>query len=127
MNESLDDYEQSNLCDEPDAVPVIELGVEGGSITLEGRYSDGVWRFRVRTYDCADDEDFVSRCGPWRSRWDEAIADLDRWAWDRFVPLSVHPDFVVEVRRIIAARAYGPRHRQREWEEVFATSLAGRR
>ena len=47
-------------------VPIIAAGAEGGSITLEGFYSDGAWQFRVRMSDCSDEEGQpISRHSAW--------------------------------------------------------------
>ena len=84
---------------------ILELGVEGGAVTLLGSKAGGGWRFcRVtdeRTmhgllgeHDRPPDfreEDWV-RCSHWVDSWESALALLGGH-WPLLFPLQVHPEF----------------------------------
>jgi hypothetical protein len=87
---------------------IVEVGGEGGSVTLLGRRGEDLqWQFHRTSTDSSwsmlDEEegcDTSSRPAPepvWVGSWTEAIALLDRNPWAQLVPLSVHVDFRQEV------------------------------
>jgi hypothetical protein len=79
---------------------ILEVGAEGGSITLKGRRASmGGWQFRVITsesalWDMLDEEppDSTTEGGtplgaPWIDSWRGALVDLGRYQWPRLRPL----------------------------------------
>jgi hypothetical protein len=81
---------------------IIEVGAEGGSITLLGIESDEGWRFRRQAHDCSDADDEPTQTeSEWVASWTSALRLMDKYPWDLLLPLKVHPDF-----------------RTRVWEEV---------
>jgi hypothetical protein len=83
---------------------ILELGAEGGSLTLFGnRDAAGQWRFWTQTdettmIDLLDEEDLSglgsldNTSAPVYSL-PEALALLDKYPWYRLTPLQVHPEF----------------------------------
>ncbi|MGB8259478.1 MAG: hypothetical protein WCE75_03975 [Terracidiphilus sp.] len=83
---------------------ILELGAEGGSLTLFGnRDAAGQWRFWTQTdettmIDLLDGEDLSglgsldNTSAPVYSL-HEALALLDKYPWYRLTPLQVHPEF----------------------------------
>ena len=99
---------------------VVEIGGEGGSITLEGRRdSHGRWQFRLATneaalYDMLGEDSPPPVEAPWVSSWNEALALLDRYPWPLLSPEAVHPEFIDAVFAAVAAhRRGGPREVER--------------
>lgn len=91
---------------------ILEVGAEGGSITLRGVQIAGKWRFSLKSID--QSESFLDDCGelgdssPDNSRtadsWTEALKLLDTYPWHRLHPLEVHPDFRETVFDTVSAR-----------------------
>jgi hypothetical protein len=101
-----------------DETVIVQVGGEGGDITLWGRAGQvDTWEFRRASSDSSwsmlDDEEgceTTPRPAPepvWVASWTEAIALLDRNPWAQLVPLSVHAyfrqDVLVEVTRRLLA------------------------
>ena len=93
---------------------VLEVGAEGGSLTLIGReVEDGAWRFaRItddQTWALFGDED-VPVTAPdltsltWVDSWEAGLKLMDRYPWAQLSPQYVHPDFVERVRAAIEVR-----------------------
>jgi hypothetical protein len=81
---------------------VLEVGGEGGSITLEGRKVGGAWQFRVRTSDESllllgeEKEGVVSETG-WVDTWRGAMKLMDRHPWHQLSPIAGHPAFLKRI------------------------------
>ncbi len=86
---------------------IVEVGSEGGSLTLYGIQSAEGWQFRVETNEVAlvDDEDMpdlpVRR---WVETWRSALKQLDRYPWTQLHPLAVHPEFREKVFKALQTR-----------------------
>jgi hypothetical protein len=87
--------------------PVLEVGSEGGSLTLvRQKNAGGDWEFLVERnetalYDLLSDEDrngieFASQTGYVRS-FQEALSLLDKYPWFRLHPTLVNPEFLDSV------------------------------
>jgi len=109
-----------------DSETILEVGSEGGSITLlRERKSGGDWEFQVKTnerllYEALSEEDRSSigehfaKTGYVRS-FHEGLRLLDRYPWFRLYPLEVHPEFVDAVLEEVKKRG-GPTEETR-WRE----------
>jgi hypothetical protein len=97
------------------AVTVLQVGAEGGDVTLFGRRrSDGEWQFaRVtndQSYALLGEVDVAVSPTPaidslkWVENWDEALQLMDRYPWARLHPVQVHPAFFERVRLAVDAR-----------------------
>ncbi|HEY3706807.1 MAG TPA: hypothetical protein VGL22_17215 [Terracidiphilus sp.] len=99
---------------------IVEVGADGGSLTLWGRKDQGEsWEFWTRSdetaaFDLLDEEDrqglgsAVQESNLVRS-FSDGISLLDRYPWCDLTPLKIHPEFresiVIEVRKRGTQRA----------------------
>jgi hypothetical protein len=120
---------------------VLEVGAEGGSLTLIGRCEndDGAWRFARITIDQTEalfGETDVPITAPdltslvWVDGWEAGLSLMDRYPWVRLSPQYVHPDFVERVRAALEERLAGVDERSAEtvrerWEWRFEQALGG--
>lgn len=75
---------------------IVEVGAEGGSVTLYGIRSRGEWVFSRHTIDQfaeAVDKPLKPMDSHTTTSWSEALALLDSYPWHRLFPLQVHPEF----------------------------------
>ena len=104
---------------------VLEVGAEGGSITLlRERRADENWQFQMKTdetalYDALSEEDrngmdFVAQTGYVHS-FNEALALLDRYQWFSLCPLKVHPELLDAV--LLKVRKRGGPTEEARWRE----------
>ena len=116
---------------ESKSAKIIEVGAEGGRITLSGYETEqGEWHFFRET----DESSFMSLMpkedtdGPeFRtesetvSGWDEALNILNRYPWPCLYPLYVHPNFAdVVMQELKRASAEMGHIDFEEWEMVCA-------
>jgi hypothetical protein len=75
---------------------ILELGAEGGSITLYGMQTERGWVFSRNVIDWTPElvgEERVQHKSPVVDSWAAAVALLDQYPWQRLSPLMVHPEF----------------------------------
>jgi hypothetical protein len=75
---------------------ILKAGVEGGSITLYGRYNGKNWTFERDVLDQTPamiDEPTIQYKSDRVYSWEEALGLLDNHPWHLFCPLEVHPLF----------------------------------
>ena len=109
---------------------VLDVGSEGGSLTIVGvRAADG-WHFRfVRDEStlCAllnaeDREGLkIRRQSDWVQSFESALALLDQYPWHELCPLQVHPDFKRQTWAAVQKRfrARGPAPEPRTLERAL--------
>jgi NAD-dependent deacetylase len=96
------------------AETILQVGAEGGSMTLTGILDgQGSWRFRLGV-DCstfaaiAPDEftaDELKWDGGWLTDFEEALKELDRETpWARLHPLRIHPAFATRILDAVRVR-----------------------
>lgn len=91
---------------------VLEVGAEGGSITLSRLTREGRQTFTLGTNESAlddllSDEDVLPsgpNAQPVGGTIDEALDALDRYPWYRLSPLFVHPEFAELIRSAVRER-----------------------
>lgn len=91
---------------------VLEIGAEGGSITVLTRVGDGgVAEYSVRLRDQSltllqgdEIDNEIRRDTAWTHSWDQAIVALGRWPWPMLVPLKIHPYYAE--RMLVAVKNY---------------------
>jgi hypothetical protein len=121
---------------------VLEVGAEGGSVTLIGRErADGEWRFARITVDQTEalfgDED-VPITAPdltslvWVDGWEAGLTLMDRYPWVRLHPVYVHPEFAERVRAAVEQRLAnvdpdGAARVRGRWEWRLEQALGGRK
>ena len=116
------------------SVVVLEVGAEGGSLTLIGRESDdGAWRFARVTDDQSEalfGETDVPITAPdlsaltWVDSWEAGLKLMDRYPWAQLHPVFVHPKFVERVRAAVEERLKGVgtsrvQYAAEKWERLF--------
>lgn len=75
---------------------ILKAGVEGGSVTLYGRYNGKNWAFERDVLDQTPamiDEPTIQYKSERVYSWAEALGLLDNHPWHLFCPLEVHPLF----------------------------------
>jgi hypothetical protein len=114
---------------------VLEVGAEGGSVTLIGRENDdGEWRFARITIDQSwalfgevdvpiNAPDLTSL--EWVDGWAAGLSLMDRYPWVRLSPQYVHPEFVERVKtaleeRLASVDAGTAEDVRERWGQVFA-------
>lgn len=86
---------------------IVEVGSEGGSLTLYGIQSAQGWQFRAETNEVAliDDEDMPDHPErPWVETWRSALKQLDGYPWTQLYPQAVHPEFRDKVFKALQTR-----------------------
>ncbi len=93
---------------------VLEVGAEGGSLTLVGReIDDRAWRFARITNDQSEalfGEVDVPTIAPdltsltWVDGWEAGLSLMDRYPWVRLHPVYVHPEFGQRLRVAVEQR-----------------------
>ena len=112
-----------------DEAVIVQVGGEGGGITLFGRLSNEQWEFRRSSSDASlalTDEEQASRPMPdpvWVKTWAEGMALLDRNPWAKLVPIAVHVDFREEVlfevtRRLLADPSHRNEGQMERWLQI---------
>lgn len=86
---------------------IVDVGSEGGSLTLYGVQSPEGWQFRVESNESAleDDEDMTDLPErPWVGTWRSALKQLDAHPWTQLHPLAVHSEFCDRVFKALQTR-----------------------
>jgi hypothetical protein len=110
---------QTNQCE-----VVLEVGAEGGSISLYGFRTDRGWRFARKVIDQTAeliDESSVEARSDVVCSWEAALALLDRYPWPVLVPISVHTDFRDQIWSAVQGRLRneeGSEIKLRRWREL---------
>jgi hypothetical protein len=114
---------------------VLEVGAEGGSLTLIGREGEGgAWRFARVTDDQSEalfGEVDVPITAPdltslvWVDGWEAGLSLMDRYPWVRLSPQYVHPEFMERVKtaleeRLASVDAGTAEDVRERWERGFA-------
>jgi len=123
------------------SVVVLEVGAEGGSLTLIGREGeDGAWRFARITIDQTEalfGETDVEispppalQPGDWVEGWEAGLQLMDRYPWAQLHAVYVHPEFVARVRVAVEERLHGidtsnAQYAAEKWERLFRRVTAG--
>ena len=101
---------------------ILEVGTEGGSITLHGVRTASGWRyFREaddQTPQLVGDPSLQHRSAPCETWW-EALALLNRYPWEHLYAVAVHPEFRELVREALLLRTRGEEPRwSRNWHAL---------
>lgn len=95
---------------------ILQVGSEGGKLSLLGMQSNSAWQFCLDTdestlIDLIDDEDAVDEVeegeiekSPWVPTWRGALKRLDAYPWTKLYPLVVHREFRDRVFKALQAR-----------------------
>ena len=108
---------------------IVEVGAEGGGITLYGKRVDGAWSFAREIIDQTPqllDEAEIRGSSNVVTGWVEALALLDKYSWAGLYPISVHPEFAARVLAATSDRlkdGYAPEFIRDRWEELCHRTL----
>jgi hypothetical protein len=102
-------------------VAVVEIGAEGGSVTLLGRQiGDGEWEFCTGSIDqtsaMLNDEEatpVVETESPWVLGWIAGVKLLDSYPWVYLYPIRVHERFRETVLSEVTRRLASERDKAR--------------
>jgi hypothetical protein len=75
---------------------ILQLGAEGGSVTLYGMRTERGWLFSRNVSDWTPElvgEERIQHKSPVVDSWEAAVTLLDHYPWQRLSPLTVHPEF----------------------------------
>lgn len=112
---------------------ILQVGVDGGDLTLYGSRTAGGWQFSLGVHDCTpllvDEGDPAIRHTSSRvTSWADAITLLDTYPhWAEFYPLAVHPDFRKQVWEEVERRLHHAgrdQHTLDQWRTVCEASLS---
>ena len=121
---------EKNITDDkpssPEGVEVIlDIGAEGGGLTLFGRRTPAGWEFMRELVDHSAamlDEPTIHHRSEVVNTLEEGLCLLDRYPWHRLFPLKVHPEFsaaiLAAVRQRIAHDGEGAARGLGRWERV---------
>jgi len=86
---------------------ILEVGAEGGCITLFGIRDRNDWAFSLSTHDQTPNfinEPVTIHDSEIVNSWEEALNLLDRYPWHKLYPLEVHPEFRNKVFEAVSTR-----------------------
>jgi hypothetical protein len=107
---------------------IVEIGMEGGGVTVYGSQSEGVWSFWTEGTSIDFDENDHE---VWRSWSSEPVSSLDLVLpkdWPIFYPVKIHPEMVDwfranydKVRGSMPEeqRRYQEKHRHGHWMTIL--------
>jgi hypothetical protein len=76
---------------------IIEIGADGGSVTLYGIRTKRGWCFSRETIDCGlvliDEGPTIQHNTDIVDSWEAALELLDQYPWVTLYPISIHPEF----------------------------------
>ena len=100
---------------------IVEVGAEGGSITLFGARGDQGWLYSLSVNDWTLEllgEEPIQRESAQVDTWDKAVKLLDRYHWRQLWPLHVHPEFRQKVLAAVRSQLKdddGSESRLQDW------------
>jgi hypothetical protein len=100
---------------------VLEVGAEGGSITLYGLRTNQGWVFSRKVIDQTPeliDEQSIATNSECVGPWEAALGLLDRYPWPRLYPISVHPEFRDRVWSAVQDKLDGDEEALRRWRAI---------
>ncbi len=105
---------------------VLEVGAEGGRLTIYGLSTPHGWRFSRQTID--DSAAFLGEPREQRESeivdsWEKALELLRPYPWQKLYPLEVHPEFQERVFSEVLACGSDDRnpHGVSEWKTLCGT------
>ena len=103
---------------------ILEVGAEGGSITLYGLQDPDGWRyFTSIIIDQTPlllpdefDEPQIEKASGVVNCWEAALKLIDRYPWHRLYPLTVHPEFCERVWAAVQDRFGSDASSPNDWQ-----------
>jgi hypothetical protein len=103
---------------------IVEVGAEGGSISVLGFRTEGGWRFTRAVGDQTPeliDEAWIQSKSGCVDSWEAALKLLDQYPWWKLYPLSIHPEFRQRIWSAVQERLRndeGPGVKLSRWLEL---------
>jgi len=104
---------------------ILEVGAEGGSVTLYGVRTENGRLFSRELIDQTAlllDEPEIQHTSQLVDSWDAALGLMDRYPWHKLFPVKVHTEFKSAILDAVLARfsieKYVDHHRLRRWQEI---------
>jgi hypothetical protein len=108
----------------PEKEVIVEIGAEGGSITLFGVRSPRGWLYSRSVDDWTPeliDEERIEHDSNVVDSWEAALGLLDQYPWHLLSPLNVHPEFRRQILVAVQKRfesTEDPMGRIERWREL---------
>jgi hypothetical protein len=87
---------------------ILEVGGEGGGITLYGANTGTGWVFCLAVVDqsllLTGEDRAIQHISKFVHGLEDALALMDHYPWPQLTPLFVHPDFRIEMLRVVSKR-----------------------
>ena len=102
---SLDNVDLKN--DKKQCEIILEVGAEGGRVTLFGLRTEKGWIFSREVIDQTPefiDESGIMHTSKAVDSWSNALKLLDQYPWHSFYPLTIHPEFRERVFNAVVER-----------------------
>jgi len=101
---------------------VLQVGAEGGNLTLHGSRTASGWQFSLSVCDSSplmvDEGEPASRhTSSCVTSWADAVVSLDKYPWAKLYPLAVHPDFSEQVWKDVESRLHQAGRDQRSLDQ----------
>lgn len=104
---------------------ILQVGAEGGSVTLYGVRTGKGWLFSRELIDQTAlllDEPEIQHTSQFVDSWDAALGLMDRYPWQKLYPVKVHTEFKSAILDAVLARfsseKYIDHHHLRRWQEI---------
>ena len=110
---------------------VLQLGAEGGSLTLYGMQAEQGWVFCRNLIDWTPqliDEERIQHKSPVVDSWGAALTLLDQYPWQTLFPLVVHPKFSKRIWSAVQNRSKNDRDSRfyiERWQSICAGVMRG--
>lgn len=107
---------------------ILEIGGEGGGITLYGANTNSGWVFCLAVLDhslqLAGEDKAIERMSEFVHSWGDALALLDHYPWSQLSPLFVHPEFQENVLKAVVEsdNCGNLDHRLKDWQRACSMS-----
>jgi hypothetical protein len=105
---------------------IVDLGAEGGSVTLYGFRTERGWLFSTEISDWTPEllgDEWIQKRSGVVDIWPAALNLLDKYPWVSLYPISVHPDFRQKIWDALQERIRGSirepdQEMNRRWRQV---------
>jgi hypothetical protein len=101
---------------------IIELGAEGGSVTLYGSRAKRGWIFIREVVDWTPeliDQERIQHQSDTVDSWEAVLDLLDQYHWHKLSPILVHPDFRQPIWVAVQQRLHSSKSDLNRWRDFY--------